>query len=215
MPSLGSRRRPRGLRDYHYRVGLVDLDANLPELKAVAKGLNQVQAVFYLKPSRQAPSRRALTRIEGEKQLDIDRLSSRFYDKIAPPDADHVICLTDRFLTFETSDGSIRFNYLGANSRQVDRIKYASIAALDEYAEEADVSYEVALSFAIVTSLSWHFFDIPYHKTTRGCPMDFTDVHSKLVKGIQKGAFCKQCLVELKKYPKLRRAVTSMLNWGR
>lgn len=200
--------------DYHYQVELVDLSIGLRELKSVARGLNGVQNFVYFHVSKLAPSRKAVRNVNGEPHLDIGNLSKQFYSKISPLRMDYVICLTDRFLTFE-EDGIVHYNYLGVESRIDVKVAFRSNRNLDRDAAEAEVSTSVALSYLLVSNLTSYFLDLDYHKATRRCPLDFTEVHRDKILGIRKGEFCTHCQRKLLKNTPLRDAMNAMLQWGR
>ena len=205
--------RPR-VSDYHYRVGLVDLDARIAELPNVARELNAIQTLCLFKVSSLAPSRKAIRTTGGLPQLDIDQLSPVFYRKISPLEMDHVICISNRLLAFER-DGFEYTNYLGTDSSVNERVTFASIRGLEDLATEAGVAYEVALAYGIVSDLVGYFLDVEYHDVIRGCPMDFTEDHADVAKGLANGRFCRSCVRQLNKNPTLKKSVISMLNWGR
>lgn len=212
LTDLSSRSRRR--KDYHYQVGLVDLDAGLRQLKSVARGLNSVQSFVYFHVSDLKPNRKALQKAEGLPQLDLNSLSKQFYAKISPLQMDHVICLTDRFLMFEEDD-DVYYNYLGSSSPVDERVAFSSIRGLDDHAEEAGVPSVVALSHVLVSDITSYFLNLGFHKATRGCPLDFTEDHADKVIGLSKGTFCKSCQRKLDRNQPLKEAMTAMLQWGR
>jgi len=199
---------------YHYEVGLVDLDDHRIKLQTLVRGLNKAQNFFHFAPGYIAPSRAALRRLDGEPQLDVDRLSNQFYSKIGPLKTDYVIGLTHRFLMFD-EDGDSYFNYLGAPSVVDERVVFTSIGGLADYAEEAKISFDAALAYVVVSQLAGYFVDIEYHDALRGCPWDFTEEHVDMVKGLRQPRICSACKKKLKKNPKLAAALSDMLSWGR
>ena len=207
----GTRRRPS---DYHYRVCLATLDTHIPELRSVAHNMNAIQLFFWFQTFSVKPSSRALRRIDGFPQLDVDKLSSTFYKRIGPLNVDYVFCVTDRFLTYMHA-GRPHYNYLGFGSDVDKRVMFTSIGGLEEYADEAGVTMEVALAYTLVSQIVSHFLDVEYHDEIRGCPMDWTGDHADMVKGLKKGRFCRSCSPRIRKNKKLERAIKAMLNWGR
>lgn len=212
MARRGADRRQSG--EYDYNVGLVDLDVGLSELRSLARDLNEIQDFVYLTTSRLKPSRKALQSMEGFPQLNLNDLSSQFYAKIGPLEMDHAICITDRLLMFE-ENGDLYYNYLGETSPRDERITFGSIRGLSEQATEAGVSFQAALSYVLVSEFTSYFLDISYHNAIRACPLDFTEDHADMVKGLRKGQFCSSCLRKLAKNERLKNAVTAMLQWGR
>ena len=204
----------RHISDYHYRVGLVDLRAHIPELLTLAHELNTIQTFCLFEPSSLTPSRKALLTIEGLPQLDVDGLSLAFYRKISPLKMDHVICVTNRLLAFE-QEGYQFSNYLGANSPIDERVTFSSTRGLEDLADEAGVTYEVALTYGIVSDMVAYFLEVGYHDAIRGCPMDFTENHTDIANGLAKGRFCSPCSRELNKNKALKQSVNKMLHWGR
>jgi len=202
----------RPISNYHYRVGLVDLQSKHPQLKSLAKKLNELQTFCHLSVSHLNPTGRALRNIGSAPHLDLDKLSHSFYNKIAPMKLDHIICMTDRLITFE-EDGYIYSNYLGDSSAKDDRVYFLSTYDLDDQAKEAGVGYEFALAYGIVCDLASYFLDIGYHTAIRGCPMDFTEDHADIVKGLRKRKFCKSCSAKLDKNMSLKAAVNQLLKF--
>lgn len=212
-PDSASASRPR-MSDYYYQIGLVDLDVELRELASVARGLNRVQRLFHLRRHQLKSSRKALQSREGLPQLYVDELSQQFYDQIAPLKIDHAVCITNRLLMFDQGE-NVFWNYLGAVSQADERVAFSSIRGLDEYAGQADVSYEAALAYLLVSEFTSYFLNLEYHDAIRECPLDFTEDHSQMVGGLRKGRFCRYCVRKLNSNPDLRDAVTAMLEWGR
>ena len=108
---------------YHYKVSLVDLDDHRIKLQTLVRGLNKAQNFFHFAPGYIAPSQAALRIMDGEAQLDIDRLSNQFYSKIGPLEMDYVVGITHRYLMFDEDgfgDGEIRFIRLEYNGPDWD-----------------------------------------------------------------------------------------------
>jgi hypothetical protein len=200
--------------EYHYRIGVVELDAPTSELKLAIHGLNAIQNYFLFSRSSAAVNPRALRAQGGFPQLDLEGLTRSFYASVAPIELDYVICVTRRFLAFE-QDGYPYWNYLGVQSTVDERIKFVSIGGLEEHAAAAGVSYESALAYGLASDLTSYFLDLSYHKALRECPLDFTEDHSLMTHGMRAAKFCGACEKALSKNKKLRRAVTAMLRWGR
>jgi hypothetical protein len=199
---------------YHYKVGLVDLDADPIKLQTLARGLNSVQRFFHFSPKHLAASRAARRVMDGAPQLDLDRIPTRFYTNIGPMEKDYVVCLTRRYLTFEEDDWT-HYNYLGSPSEVDERVTFVSIGGLEEYAAKAGITFDAALAYIIVSQLAGYFVDIEYHDALRGCPWDFTEEHADMVKGLRQPKICSACERKLGKNPELARALRDMLRWGR
>lgn len=201
--------------EYHYRIGLADLDVGIRELSEVARGLKYSQRLFYFTTTHITPSRKAQISVDHIPHLDADGFSTHFYRKIGPLNVDNVVGLTNRLLQF-TDEKYTYTNYLGAPSPVDERVIFTSIRALDTYADQAGISYRVALAYVLTSGLASYFLDIDYHDAIRGCPLDFTEDHSEMVKGLAQGSFCSSCSRVLKrKDPSLGLALNAMLRWGR
>lgn len=205
--------RRRSISEYHYQVGLVDLQSKLPLLKKLARGLNDVQTFCHLKVSSLEPSRKSLIRTDNKPQLKIDNLSGKFYRSISPLRLDHIVCFSNRLIAFD-EDGYTYWNYLACPSSTDERVMYRSTYGLEEYAAAAGVSIQTALAYMIVCDLASFFLDLPYHAATRGCPMDFSAEHSDLVRGLKKRRFCNSCAKKLAKHKALSKAIANMLAWN-
>lgn len=205
-------------RAFHYKVGLVNLDPNMnnPLVERVARGLNRAQSVFHLVPEPLRAPRQALTTIDGSPQIYIPHLPSSFYKRIGPLDMDCVICLTQRLLTFEEND-SVLYNYLAGPSPTDSRVLFVSHSSLDQHAQAAGVTLEIALAYLITAELVNYFLDLGYHPETRNCPMDFTEDHSDLAGGMRAGRFCSHCSKKLKASisQPFAEAFQAMIAWGR
>ena len=199
---------------HHYSIGLVDLDAERIKLQSVVRGLNKVQHFFRFGPKHLATSRSTQRTEDGNPQLDLDRLSNRFYSQISPLEMDYVMGLTNRFLMFE-EDGYSYSNYLSSPSVVDERVSFVSIRGLQQYADEARVSLDTALAYVIVSSVAGYFVDVEYHDEHRGCPWDFTEEHADIVKGLRRPKICSECSAKLKKNPQLSQSLKAMLQWGR
>jgi hypothetical protein len=73
---------------------------------------------------------------------------------------------------------------------------------------------ERALAYGLVSDVTAYFLDLDYHSALRGCPMDFTEDHADMAKGLRHRRFCKACEKRLATNPALRTAVQSMLDWS-
>lgn len=206
-------KRPTGVLDYEYRVGLVDLDVGLTNLPEIARAFNQTQRFFHFAVSQMEMPKRATCLIERTPHLRIDRLSKSFYQESGNIPTDSIICFTRRFLAFEEK-GSIHFNYLGADSPADERFSFLSLRGLFEQAKEAHLKFEVALAFLIIGDIAVYFGGV-YHDEIRGCPLDWTENHADLVKGLVRGRFCPACSKQLRVNHRLYNALTAMLAWGR
>lgn len=213
-PSLTRRKLAKPAQQPKYRVQLTAVGLPTRTLREVAHGLNEIQTHFSFTASSLGPGRNALRVSDGEPQLDLDKLGKSFYEKVTPLKMDRIYCITDRFLMFEEGRW-IYSNYLWVPSSVDERVAFFSTAGLKDHARKAGVSYEVALAFSLVSGTVAFFLDLDYHRSTRSCPMDFTEVHSEVVKGLKKGRFCQPCLRKLDRNKSLKRAVQAMLRWGR
>jgi TIR domain len=207
------RKRPTGVLEYEYRVALVDLDVGLTNLPEIARAFNQTQRFFHFAVSQLELPKRAASLIERTPHLRIDRLPQSFYQERANIPTDSIICFTRRFIAFEEK-GELNFNYLGADSPADERFSFLSLRGLFEQAKEADVKFEVALAFLTIGDIAVYFGGV-YHEEIRGCPLDWTENHADLVKGLARGRFCPACARQLRVNRRLYTALTAMLAWGR
>ena len=208
-PTSKSKRRVKPISEYHYRVGLVDL-SKTPQLRPIARKLNRLQSFCHFSVSKLVPTKASLRKVNGIDHLDLNLLNQSFYKEIAPLKLDHIICMTDRLIRFEDED-HVYSNYLGKRSIKDGRVFFTSTHRLEEQAEDAEVSYSFALVYGIVSVITNYFLDIDFHKTIRSCPMDFTEEHDDIIKGLKKKSFCRSCLKRLSKNQFLNDAVVAML----
>ncbi len=205
--------RSTGVLEYEYRVALADLDVGLTNLPEIARAFNQTQRFFHFALSQLEMPKAAVRTIERTPHLRIDRLPQSFYSERANIPTDSIICFTRRFIAFEEK-GRLHFNYLGADSPADERFSFLSLSGLYEHAKEAHVKFEVALAFLIIGDIAVYFGGI-YHEEIRGCPLDWTENHADLVKGLARGRFCPACTKRLSVNRRLYNALTAMLAWGR
>lgn len=209
----GSKKRPTGVLEYEYRVALVDLDVGLTNLPEIARAFNQTQHFFHFAVSQLEIPKKATSTIERTPHLRIDRVPQSFYQERANIPTDSIVCFTRRFIAFE-EEGSLYFNYLGADSPTDERFSFLSLRGLFEQAKEAGLKFEVALAFLIIGDIAVYFGGV-YHDEIRGCPLDWTENHADLVKGLARGRFCPACAKQLRVNRRLYSALTAMLAWGR
>ena len=221
--SSNSKKEPKGASDREkskegltparaYEVKIVLLSHTLPKLRAVLSALNETQSFFRFTALEVKPSPTALIELDGEPQLYIDRLTKSFYERVAPLETDHTICVTDRFLAFDEK-GQHHYNYLAYVGGHDERIAFNSARGLDEHAAQAGVPIERALSFGLVSDVTAYFLDLDYHRARRACPMDFTEDHADFAKSLRRHRFCKRCEQRLSTNPALHAAVQAMLDW--
>jgi hypothetical protein len=199
---------------YEYRVALADLDVGLTNLPEIARALNETQDFFHFTLSHLELPRKAKVRMTGgDPQLRLDRLPQSFYEERKSIPADYILCFTSRFLAFEEK-GRLHINYLGSDSQVDERFSFLSLRGLFHYAGEAKLKFEVALAFLIIGDIVVYFGGL-YHDEIRGCPLDWTENHADLVKGLKAGRFCESCRKKLSVNKRLYKALTAMLAWGR
>jgi hypothetical protein len=198
---------------YEYRIALADLDVGFTNLPDVARAFNEIQNFFHFTLSYLQIPRTVVRTIEGNPQLRFDRLPRSFYQERKTIPADYILCFTRRFLAFE-ENGRLRINYLGSESPVDERFSFLSVGGLYQHAKDTKLKFEVALAYLIIGDIVVYFGGV-YHDEIRGCPMDWTEDHADLVKGLRAGRFCQSCRKKLGVNKRLYEAVTAMLAWGR
>jgi hypothetical protein len=196
---------------YHYRVGLVDLDLGLPNLKSLAEGLNQMQS-FFLFTHPQMPSiAEVVGEIGGITNLKVFEIPSSFFAERQNLTLDFVCCLTRYPLAF-VEDDRILYNYFAGESDEDERFLFISTDQLLVFCRQARRIFEEGLVHTIVGQLMNYFTKIGYHTETRACVMDHCEVRADQVRGLRSRKFCDVCDRSLPE-GQLRTAIEAMLSW--
>jgi hypothetical protein len=197
---------------YHYRVGLVDLDLGLPNLRTLAESLNQTQGFFLFNYPEMASVGYAVGMIGGLTNLKVFEIRSSFFTQLPNLPLDLVVCLTKHPLAFE-EDNEIIYNYFAGESAEDERFLFISTDQLYGLCKKADRTFEEGLVHLIVGQLMNYFTKIGYHPETRGCVMDHCKLRADQLHGLKSRKFCKACDQSLPK-GELRHAIEAMLSWN-
>jgi len=196
---------------YHYRVGLVDLDLGLANLKTIAESLNEAQS-FFLFTHPQMPSvANAVGIIEGLTNLKVFEIPSSFFAERPNLTLDLVVCLTRYPLAFEEHDRII-YNYFAGDSDEDERFLFVSTDQLFGFCKQAGRTFEEGLVHTIVGQLMNYFTKIGYHPETRGCVMDHCKIRAHQIEGLKSRTFCDECNHSLPEGD-LRTAIEALLSW--
>lgn len=196
---------------YHYRIGLVDLDIGLSNLKELAQSLNANQKFFHFSCPELPSVRAAVKTIGGLKNLAISQIPPSFFKEHPYLAVDLVACFTKYPLAFKEK-GKILYNYFSGPSDTDERFMFISSDQLYGFTKIADCSFEQGLVNILVGQLVSYFTKTDYHDEIRGCPMDFCELRANVVHSLKAAKFCSQCHKRLKP-DDLRLACESLLSW--
>jgi hypothetical protein len=197
--------------NYHYRVGLVDLDLGLTNLKALAESLNQAQGFFLFTCPKLPSVEEAVGKIEGLTNLKVYDIPASFFSEHPNLIVDLVVCLTRYPLAFEEHD-TIIYNYFAGESDEDERFLFVSTDKLYGFCQQAGRSFEEGMVHSVVGQLMNYFTKIGYHKETRGCVMDHCKLRSDQVEGLKSRSFCSRCDQSLPN-GELKTAIEALLSW--
>ena len=208
-PQINNKKKVSVLSGYEYRCGIVDLDGGLVNLTHIAKRLNSIQNFFHFTCPSITLSHNAIRSYEGSSNLLVNLIPESLYEQRKYLNVDLVACLTKYPLAFE--DGShVKFNYFAGPSSIDERFMFISIHSLYEFVKKANVTFEKGIAFMITSQLLVYFTELRYHAETRGCPMDFCEIRSDIVRGLKDKKLCHQCLKRIQNAP-LKKAVEAIL----
>jgi len=198
------------------QVGVVSLESGLKGLRGWLESLSGLQTYFEFRAATVRLPVRAIGEVQGEEQLKIYRLRNTYQMEMIDPGDTDTVGITRHVLAFE--DGpKIYYNYLSAPSATDKRLGFMSIANLDVYAQKAGVALRTAFAYVLASYLAAQMADLYYHDTI-GCPMDFTESHRDIVKGLKVGRFCEDCDIDIRKKrhgAALLEALNTILAYGR
>jgi hypothetical protein len=177
---------------YHYRVGLVDLDLGLTNLKPLAQVLNETQGFFLFTCPEMPSVKDAVGDVGGLTNLRVHEIPSSFFAEHPNLTVDLVVCLTRYPLAFREDDGVI-YNYFAGESEQDERFLFVSTDQLYAFSKQAGRTFEEGLVHTIVGQLVNYFTKIGYHTQTRDCVMDHCKVRADQVRGLKSRKFCDSC----------------------
>lgn len=205
-----TRRRPSAKR-HRYSIGVVNLGTGLRSWRRTLNELNRVQSYFRFSPSIKSLPRRAVEDFDGSPNIKTYRLPASFFGRLAHRKADLVICMSRQFLAFEDG-GDVSYNYLGGLAPQDERIAFLSCGGLADHVRNAGVSESAGIAYLIASHLGYYIGDRNFHRL-RDCPMDYTPIHTDMVRGLRKGSFCSPCRKALKS--PILKALEAMVSVGR
>jgi TIR domain len=197
---------------YHYRVGLVDLDLGLTNLKSIAQSLNETQSFFHFTCPELPSVKRAIVQIGGFKNLAIFRIPSSFFAEHPNLTVDLVACLTRYPLAFE-EDNKILYNYFAGPSDEDERFLFVSTDQLYGFCKQAGRTFEQGLIYTLIGQLACYFSKIGYHPEIRGCVMDFCEIRTDQILGLKSQAFCNSCN-NLLPTGNLKSSLEALLSWN-
>lgn len=211
-PKLSAKKSPR----YHYRIGVVDIDNDLPNLGKVIRVLNKAQRYFFFETVEMPKVRGALQMIDGLKNYNVSHIPQKFIQKNKHMGCDFMLCVTKYPLAFIEKDRKgndwILSNYFSGPSDYDERFMFVSTDQLDEMSERADRSFEEGVVYMMVGQLLAYFTDSEFHNATRGCVLDFCENRADIVKGFMKRTLCPSCSRKLPK-GEMRDAIMWLLKW--
>jgi len=196
---------------YHYRVGLVDLDLGLTNLKSVAQSLNEIQSFFHFMCPELPSVKRAVVEIGGFKNLAIFKIPASFIAEHPYLTVDLVACLTRYPLAFK-DDNEILYNYFAGPSDDDERFLFISTDQLYGFCKRANRAFEEGLVHTLVGQLICYFTKLGYHSEIRGCVMDFCEKRADQIIGLKSRKFCDVCNNSLPG-GNLKAALEALLSW--
>jgi TIR domain-containing protein len=196
---------------YHYRIGLVDLDIGLSNLKGLAQSLNARQGFFHFTCPELPSVDAAVKTIMGLKNLAVFAIPSSFFAEHPYLAVDLVACFTRYPLAF-VEEGLTLSNHFSGPSDVDERFRFMSSDRLYEFTKTAGCSFEQGLVRILLGQLVGFFTNIGYHHETRGCPMDKCMLRVDQVRSLEAAQFCPECEEQLKPGD-FRSACHALLSW--
>lgn len=197
--------------NYHYRIGMVDLDMGLVNIREILSQLNKVQRYFLFTNPEMPVVKRVTEVIGGIKNFCVHKVPKTYIGEHRHLSVDLVACITKYPLAFE-EDEQILYNYFAGPSNQDERFMFISADNLYEYCKQAGCVFEEGIVSLLVSQLVAYFTEIDYHEATRKCVMDFCENRDDLVYSLKSRAFCKQCNRNLPE-GELKESLLKLLNW--
>jgi len=176
---------------YHFRIGLVDIDDQIPNSGPFVERLNNAQDYFFFS-IQQMPSLDVVHTIRGLPNFDVHRVPSSYYSERINLGVDMVACLTRFPLAFQV-DHLVLSNYFSVPGERDERFIFISTFELSDYAHQAKRSFEKAIICSVASQLVMYFTDLGCHRDTRGCIMDFCERRADIVEGLKTLKFCSSC----------------------
>jgi hypothetical protein len=195
-------------KNYHYKVGIVDIDAKIDNLSRLARQLNAAQSFFRFTIPAMPSFSGVYDREYSPTQFNVERIPDSYIEKHRYPEADLVVFLTRFPLKFSDKET----NYMSGPDPRDDRFLFVSTNKLKTYCREAKCSFEEGVVFLIAGQLVSYFSSIDFHDETRYCVMDFCEDLSDVVYGLIRRNFCNDCYAALPNN-ELKTAIHRLLNW--
>lgn len=195
----------------YYKVGLVDVDLGLKNMKRVVASLNKTQQFFHFTLPAMPALKNVYIKEEGLKNLFIPKVPRSYISKHRHMDVDLMACISKYPLAYD--EGGYRYsNFFAVPSEKDKRFMFLSADQLQEFSAEAGTRYEEGIVYMLAGQLVDYFTDEGYHKETRGCLMDHCGNRRDIIQGFKKRKLCKACGKLLPKGA-LRDAIDALLRW--
>jgi hypothetical protein len=196
---------------YHYRIGIVDLDMGLVNLREIAEQLNAVQRYFLFTLPEMPRLKRCTETIDKSKNFAVYRVPKAYIEEHRHLSVDLLACITKYPLAFEEND-KILSDYFAGPSDLDERFLFLSADSLYRYCKEANCALEEGIVYLLCGQLIGYFTELDYHPLTKGCVMDFCDNRDDLIRGLKDRKLCKVCLKGLPA-GELKTAILKLLDW--
>ena len=198
--------------NYHYKIGIVDIDGDLKSIRRVVTQLNKAQNYFYFSLPQIESLNKKTKVIENLKNFYVSGISESYIKRNKLRDIDFVACFTKLPLAFDQDDCYL-YNYFSGASDHDERFMFFSTDQLSEFSEKAKKKYEEGLVYILLGQLINFFTKSGFHHETKGCPLDFCEVRADITKGFIKRKICKECNNELPNGD-LKNAINTLLKWS-
>lgn len=214
-------------------IGLIDLGARMSNLAQLIERLNGVQdKMVFIEVQTPVPAgmvktgealakefeRQSGSPLPPEKLVGVRRNMLvndflTFADSVrARHELQRLIGITPAMLAF-LEHGKIEMDYHTYGDCKLHPNALVSTYQLREFAERAGRPFEAAVGFLIVGQMIATRNDMPFHRDTRGCALDFNEDRASLVESIQGMRLDSECAEMLKqKDPEEARVADAMLS---
>ena len=182
---------------YRYRVGLLDIDLGLSNLRQLASDLNDAQDYFlFVVPHNPdlSPASSAVISISGQQYLSVYEIDATFFAQFDDLVVDVAGCFTRYPLAFrDATRGTVEYNYYSGPSKYDRRFMFVSANQLLSFCRSAGCSFEQGLTYILASQLMVYFAGVGYHRETRACPMDFCEFRADMIEGLKVRHLCPSC----------------------
>jgi hypothetical protein len=192
------KKRSLGGLSYRYRVGLLDIDLGLSNLRQLASDLNDAQDYFHFvvphNPDLSAAIGSVIS-ITDQQYLSVYEIAATFFAQFDDLAVDVAGCFTRYPLAFmDATTGMAEYNYYSGPSRNDKRFMFISANQLLPFCRSAGCSFEQGLTYILTSQLMVYFGNVRYHRDTRACPMDFCEIRAEMIEGLKVRHLCQSCL---------------------